>query len=55
MTHKEILEDWHWLFENVSDTLSSFENEDEITDFVQCKIESVIASRQKPIDIEGIV
>ncbi|XP_044755659.1 TBC1 domain family member 9 isoform X1 [Coccinella septempunctata] len=52
MTHKEILEDWHWLFQNVCDTLSSFENEDEITDFVQCKIESVIASRQKPIDIE---
>ncbi|KAK9879863.1 hypothetical protein WA026_008367 [Henosepilachna vigintioctopunctata] len=52
MTRKDILEDWEWLFNNVSETLRSFENEDEITDFVNCKIESVIASRQKPIDVE---
>ncbi|XP_050504861.1 TBC1 domain family member 9 isoform X1 [Diabrotica virgifera virgifera] len=51
LTKKEILEDWEWLFANVSETLHSFDNEDDITDFVSCKIESVIATRQN-VEIE---
>ncbi|KAK0082083.1 hypothetical protein PV325_011101 [Microctonus aethiopoides] len=44
LTHKEILEDWEWLHLNLMDTLKSFDTEDEITDFVCCKIQSIIAN-----------
>ncbi|KAG5898216.1 hypothetical protein JTB14_005595 [Gonioctena quinquepunctata] len=47
MTRKEILEDWEWLFSNVCETLHSFDNEDDIIEFVTCKIESVIATRHE--------
>jgi hypothetical protein len=52
MTRQEIVKDWEWLFNNVSATLHCFDSEDEITDFVTCKIESVIATRQE-VDVEG--
>lgn len=52
MTRQEILKDWDWLFNNVSPTLHCFDNVDEITEFVTCKIESVIATRQE-VDVEG--
>ncbi|XP_044261162.1 TBC1 domain family member 9 [Tribolium madens] len=51
LTRQEILKDWEWLFNNVSETLHCFDSEDEITDFVSCKIESVIATRQE-VDVE---
>ncbi|CAG9760077.1 unnamed protein product [Ceutorhynchus assimilis] len=51
MTKHEILKDWEWLFSNVCATLHSFESEDDITDFVNCKIESVIAACQE-VEIE---
>ncbi|KAL1491524.1 hypothetical protein ABEB36_012108 [Hypothenemus hampei] len=47
MTKQEILGDWEWLFANVCETLHSFENEEDITEFVNCKIESVIAANQE--------
>ncbi|XP_050310363.1 TBC1 domain family member 9 isoform X2 [Anthonomus grandis grandis] len=47
MTRHEILQDWEWLFTNVCETLHSFESEEDITEFVSCKIESVIASKQE--------
>lgn len=50
MTKYEILKDWEWLFENVCETLHSFDNEDDITDFVNCKIEAVIAVNQEEIE-----
>lgn len=53
MTKTEILRDWEWLFENVSGTLHSFDNEDDITEFVTCKIESVIATRLEQTDVDG--
>lgn len=52
MTRKEILDDWDWIFSNVCETLHSFDNEEDITDFVTCKVESVIATRHE-IEIEG--
>ncbi|CAG9864874.1 unnamed protein product [Phyllotreta striolata] len=51
MTKKEIMDDWNWLFGNVSETLHCFDNEEEITEFVSCKIESVIATRQN-VEVE---
>ncbi|XP_066146218.1 TBC1 domain family member 9 isoform X1 [Euwallacea fornicatus] len=47
MTKHEIVHDWEWLFTNVCETLHAFENEEDITEFVTCKIESVIAANQE--------
>ncbi|RWS02354.1 hypothetical protein B4U79_08485 [Dinothrombium tinctorium] len=43
LTRTEILNDWEWIENNLMPTLLSFENEDEISDFVRCKIESLLA------------
>lgn len=53
MTRQEILKDWDWLFSNVSATLHSFDSEDDITEFVMCKIESLIASKHE-VEVDGI-
>lgn len=45
-TKQEILTDWQWLFDNLSLTLGKFEKEDEITEFVLCKIQSLIATNR---------
>ncbi|XP_013182367.1 PREDICTED: TBC1 domain family member 9B isoform X1 [Papilio xuthus] len=47
LTEKEIRQDWQWLFDNVSPTLHSFDTEEEITEFVCCKINSIIATEQE--------
>jgi len=44
LTFTEIEKDWEWLQRNLSDTLNSFDSEGDITDFVCCKIQSVIAN-----------
>ncbi|KAL2731408.1 TBC1 domain family member 9-like isoform X2 [Vespula squamosa] len=44
LTHEEILQDWEWLHSNLMDTLQSFDTEEDITEFVCCKIQSVIAN-----------
>lgn len=53
LTRNEIVTDWEWLLLNVSDTLKTFDNDEDITDYVMCKIESVIAIRQDVQDVEG--
>ena len=44
LTFTEIEKDWEWLQRNLSETLNSFDSEGDITDFVCCKIQSVIAN-----------
>jgi hypothetical protein len=44
LTFTEIEKDWEWLQRNLSDTLNSFDNEEDVTEFVCCKIQSVIAN-----------
>ncbi|XP_014472834.1 PREDICTED: TBC1 domain family member 9 isoform X4 [Dinoponera quadriceps] len=44
LTHEEILLDWEWLHSNLMTTLTSFDTEEEITEFVCCKIQSIIAN-----------
>lgn len=44
LTFTEIEKDWEWLHRNLSDTLNSFDNEEDVTEFVCCKIQSVIAN-----------
>jgi len=51
LTHAEIEENWNWLQRNIMDTLSTFDSEEDVTEFVCCKIHSLIAS-QAPI-VEG--
>lgn len=53
MTRNDILEDWAWLFNNVAETLGSFESEEDITDFVTCKIESILATSKQYTDVDG--
>lgn len=49
LTEAEIKQDWQWLFDNVCPTLHSFDSEEEVTEFVCCKINSVIATEQEAI------
>ena len=44
LTFNEIEKDWEWLQRNVMETLNSFDNEEDVTEFVCCKIQSVIAN-----------
>ncbi|CAG7719403.1 unnamed protein product [Allacma fusca] len=46
LTFKEITENWDWIEKNLMATLSSFDDEDQVTDFVKCKIESLVAQSQ---------
>ncbi|XP_027846091.2 TBC1 domain family member 9 [Aphis gossypii] len=42
LTESDILKDWEWLENNLD--LKIFENEDDVTDFVLCKIKSLVAT-----------
>lgn len=48
-SRKEITEHWEWLENNLLQTLSIFENEDDITTFVQGKIHGIIAEENKSL------
>ncbi|KAK6973003.1 TBC1 domain family member 9B [Biomphalaria glabrata] len=41
---KEILQNWDWLESNVIGTCAAFDNEDDVTEFIKCKIESLLAN-----------
>ena len=57
LTHNEIMEHWKWIEKNLMTTLSSFDDEDQVTDFVKCKIESLVAHAQPAVcgPAEGIL
>nr|CAD7263370.1 unnamed protein product [Timema shepardi] len=44
LTYSEIEKDWEWIERNLCETLNSFDSEEEVTEFVCCKIQSVIAN-----------
>ncbi|XP_030047561.1 TBC1 domain family member 9 isoform X1 [Microcaecilia unicolor] len=46
-SRKEITEHWEWLEQNLLQTLSIFENENDITTFVRGKIQGIIAEYNK--------
>uniref|UniRef100_W5MRU7 TBC1 domain family member 9 n=1 Tax=Lepisosteus oculatus TaxID=7918 RepID=W5MRU7_LEPOC len=50
-SRKEITEHWEWLEQNLLQTLSIFENENDITTFVKGKIQGIIAEYNKNHDI----
>lgn len=49
-THEEIVQDWKWVQDNLQATLTAFEREDDITDFVTCKIQSLLATHDPLLD-----
>ncbi|XP_016278689.2 TBC1 domain family member 9 isoform X1 [Monodelphis domestica] len=51
-SRKEITEHWEWLEQNLLQTLSIFENENDITTFVRGKIQGIIAEYNKIDDIK---
>uniref|UniRef100_A0A4W3K7P1 TBC1 domain family member 9 n=1 Tax=Callorhinchus milii TaxID=7868 RepID=A0A4W3K7P1_CALMI len=51
-SRKEITEHWEWLEQNLLQTLSIFENENDITTFVKGKIQGIIAEYNKNNDIK---
>ncbi|KAJ9591108.1 hypothetical protein L9F63_002329, partial [Diploptera punctata] len=44
LAYSEIEKDWEWLQRNLIETLNSFDNEEDVTEFVCCKIQSLIAN-----------
>uniref|UniRef100_A0AAR2KLZ3 TBC1 domain family member 9 n=1 Tax=Pygocentrus nattereri TaxID=42514 RepID=A0AAR2KLZ3_PYGNA len=51
-SRREITEHWEWLEHNLLQTLSIFENENDITTFVKGKIQGIIAEYNKNHDIK---
>uniref|UniRef100_A0A667YLD4 TBC1 domain family member 9 n=1 Tax=Myripristis murdjan TaxID=586833 RepID=A0A667YLD4_9TELE len=51
-SRKEITEHWEWLEHNLLQTLSIFENENDITTFVKGKVQGIIAEYNKNHDVK---
>ncbi|XP_036360730.1 TBC1 domain family member 9 isoform X4 [Octopus sinensis] len=49
---KEIHRDWEWLEQHMLVTLGAFENEEDATEFVKCKVESILANRDNSKDVD---
>lgn len=48
----EIHKDWEWIEQNMMETLGSFENEEDATEFVKCKIESMFTHEHKTGEVD---
>lgn len=46
---RDIISTWEWLEQNVMTTLESFESENDATDFLLGKIESLVATQGKTV------
>lgn len=53
LTLEEIIKDWEWLVENLFKVLNEMENEEEITNFTICKIQSLHAHNNQSTDDSG--
>ncbi|KAH9518800.1 TBC1 domain member 9 [Bulinus truncatus] len=51
---KEILQNWDWLENNVIGTCAAFDNDDDVTEFIKCKIESLLANVESSKEDEEI-
>ncbi|XP_033751283.1 TBC1 domain family member 9-like [Pecten maximus] len=47
---KEIHKDWEWLEQHLMETLGAFEANEDATEFIRCKIESLLANQVKGED-----
>lgn len=48
----EIHKDWEWIEQNMMETLGSFENDEDATEFVKCKIESMFTHEHKTGEVD---
>lgn len=48
----EIHKDWEWIEQNMMETLGSFENNEDATEFVKCKIESMFTHEHKTGEVD---
>lgn len=57
LSSAEIKQDWEWLEQNIRPSLEPIENDEDITEFVCCKISSLVANDAPgPKDVdEGII
>lgn len=46
LSREEIFQNWTWIEQNLLETLRNFDSEDEATEFVCCKIRSLVAQRE---------
>lgn len=46
LSREEIFQNWAWIEENLLETLKAFDTEDEATEFVCCKVLSLVAQRE---------
>ncbi|KAL1447816.1 hypothetical protein MTO96_044213 [Rhipicephalus appendiculatus] len=46
LSREEIFQNWAWIEQNLLETLRNFDSEDEATEFVCCKIRSLVAQRE---------
>ncbi|KAJ8049699.1 TBC1 domain family member 9 [Holothuria leucospilota] len=46
MHKREIIRHWEWLEQNLMETLGNFDSDSDITEFVKCKIESLVANTE---------
>ncbi|XP_064601750.1 TBC1 domain family member 9B-like isoform X2 [Liolophura sinensis] len=49
---RDILKDWEWLEQNLLQTLGAFDSEEDATEFVRCKIESLCANKEVPKEVD---
>ena len=50
MTSSEIFADWAWLETNLIPIVAAFDSDDDVMEFVKCKMESLVAQRSQPAD-----
>ncbi|XP_055998545.1 TBC1 domain family member 9-like isoform X2 [Ostrea edulis] len=48
----EIHKDWEWIEQNLMETLGAFENEEDATEFVKCKIESMFTHENEEREVD---
>ncbi|XP_071853495.1 TBC1 domain family member 9B-like isoform X3 [Apostichopus japonicus] len=46
MHKREIIRHWEWLEQNLMETLGNFDSDTDVTEFVKCKIESLVANTE---------
>ncbi|XP_043218792.1 TBC1 domain family member 9-like isoform X3 [Amphibalanus amphitrite] len=50
VTSSEIFSDWAWLESHLLPIVAAFDSDDDVMEFVKCKMESLVAQRSQPTD-----
>ncbi|XP_037074433.1 LOW QUALITY PROTEIN: TBC1 domain family member 9-like [Pollicipes pollicipes] len=52
VTSSEIFADWAWLESTLLPIVPAFDSDDDVMEFVKCKIESLVAQRSVPVEVQ---